>query len=371
MAERVEAALRIICVVLRPRAGEHDAARRLALSRAWPPHRARDRDLPFHPPVRRQVDRGLDTLLELCDSRITYRQRYVMVAARAPVIDLTMLDPSNPRSVGFQFDQIEPISTRCPICGPTAGCRCRARCDGDRRRAAHRGRRRRPDDKLIVATEIALMNLSEATRQPISASNESSRPGRTAGMIYDVRQTTTYSYASRRPMPSTSCASCRSPGRASGSPRRCSTSIRRRPTARGTDFFENRTTVIEIEEPHEHLTVKLAARVAVEPAPAIDLEAPRLGRGSATAASQAKISVPRSPVHFIYPSRQVPLDAAIRDYAAMSFAPPDGRSCGRRRTDAADQGGLRLQARRHDGDGRCRALPSRCGAACARISPMS
>ena len=30
-----------------------------------------------------------------------------MVAARAPVIDLTLLDPSNPRSVAFQFDQIE------------------------------------------------------------------------------------------------------------------------------------------------------------------------------------------------------------------------------------------------------------------------
>jgi len=53
------------------------------------------------------LDRGLDTLLELADSRITYRQRYVMVAARAPVIDLTLLDPSNPRSVAFQFDQIE------------------------------------------------------------------------------------------------------------------------------------------------------------------------------------------------------------------------------------------------------------------------
>jgi len=30
-----------------------------------------------------------------------------MVAARAPVIDLTLLDPSNPRLVAFQFDQIE------------------------------------------------------------------------------------------------------------------------------------------------------------------------------------------------------------------------------------------------------------------------
>jgi uncharacterized alpha-E superfamily protein len=50
---------------------------------------------------------SLDVLLELCDSRITYRQRYVMVAARAPVIDLVALDPSNPRSIAYQIDRIE------------------------------------------------------------------------------------------------------------------------------------------------------------------------------------------------------------------------------------------------------------------------
>ncbi|MGA3309685.1 MAG: circularly permuted type 2 ATP-grasp protein [Xanthobacteraceae bacterium] len=52
-------------------------------------------------------DGGLEVLLELADSQITYRQRYVMVAARAPVIDLVMLDPSNPRSAAFQLDRIE------------------------------------------------------------------------------------------------------------------------------------------------------------------------------------------------------------------------------------------------------------------------
>jgi uncharacterized circularly permuted ATP-grasp superfamily protein/uncharacterized alpha-E superfamily protein len=52
-------------------------------------------------------DGALDVLLELCDSQITYRQRYVMIAARAPVIDLVMLDPNNPRSVVYQLDRIE------------------------------------------------------------------------------------------------------------------------------------------------------------------------------------------------------------------------------------------------------------------------
>jgi uncharacterized circularly permuted ATP-grasp superfamily protein/uncharacterized alpha-E superfamily protein len=53
------------------------------------------------------VDGELDVLLELADSQITYRQRYVMIAAPAPVIDLVMLDPNNPRSVLFQLDRIE------------------------------------------------------------------------------------------------------------------------------------------------------------------------------------------------------------------------------------------------------------------------
>ena len=52
-------------------------------------------------------DGALDVLLELCDSQITYRLRYVMVAARAPVIDLVVLDPNNPRSVVYQLDRIE------------------------------------------------------------------------------------------------------------------------------------------------------------------------------------------------------------------------------------------------------------------------
>ena len=53
------------------------------------------------------IEGGLDVLLELADSQITYRQRYLMVAALAPVIDLITLDPNNPRSVAFQLERIE------------------------------------------------------------------------------------------------------------------------------------------------------------------------------------------------------------------------------------------------------------------------
>lgn len=56
------------------------------------------------PPV---TEGALDVLLELADSQITYRQRYLMVAARAPVIDLVVLDPNNPRSVAYQINRVE------------------------------------------------------------------------------------------------------------------------------------------------------------------------------------------------------------------------------------------------------------------------
>jgi uncharacterized circularly permuted ATP-grasp superfamily protein/uncharacterized alpha-E superfamily protein len=54
-----------------------------------------------------RLDGALDVLLELADSQITYRLRYVMVAAPMPVIDLVVLDPNNPRSLAYQLARIE------------------------------------------------------------------------------------------------------------------------------------------------------------------------------------------------------------------------------------------------------------------------
>lgn len=47
-------------------------------------------------------DEDLDVLLTLVDCQITYRSRYLVGAALAPVRDLAVLDPYNPRSVAFQ-----------------------------------------------------------------------------------------------------------------------------------------------------------------------------------------------------------------------------------------------------------------------------
>ena len=45
--------------------------------------------------------------LELCDSTITYRTRYLGQLQPAPVLDLVILDDSNPRSLAFQLRAME------------------------------------------------------------------------------------------------------------------------------------------------------------------------------------------------------------------------------------------------------------------------
>jgi uncharacterized alpha-E superfamily protein len=49
---------------------------------------------------------ALDVLLDLTDSQITYRSRYLLGASLHPVLDLVMLDPYNPRSVAFQIERL-------------------------------------------------------------------------------------------------------------------------------------------------------------------------------------------------------------------------------------------------------------------------
>jgi uncharacterized circularly permuted ATP-grasp superfamily protein/uncharacterized alpha-E superfamily protein len=48
------------------------------------------------------TEHNLDVLLDLIDSQITYRSRTLIGVALAPVRDMALLDPFNPRSVAFQ-----------------------------------------------------------------------------------------------------------------------------------------------------------------------------------------------------------------------------------------------------------------------------
>ncbi|HLH95861.1 MAG TPA: circularly permuted type 2 ATP-grasp protein [Xanthobacteraceae bacterium] len=106
-------------------------------------------------------DGALDVLLELCDSQMTYRQRYVMVAARAPVIDLVMLDPNNPRAAIYQLDRIEAHLAALPKYVPDGRLSPAQQIAASIATSLRTADAAQIDADLIVGSENALMKLSE------------------------------------------------------------------------------------------------------------------------------------------------------------------------------------------------------------------
>ncbi len=145
-------------------------------------------------------DDDLDVLLTLVDCQITYRSRYLVGPALAPVRDLAVLDPYNPRSVAFQVADAERSHRRA---AEPEGAR------PDRAAAAAGGG---------VAGDADDGGSGVAGRQePVRAGAGSAQPrrrrsacitSRTApmpsrpekltglGVIYDIRHVTTYAYES-------------------------------------------------------------------------------------------------------------------------------------------------------------------------------
>jgi transglutaminase-like putative cysteine protease len=89
----------------------------------------------------------------------------------------------------------------------------------------------------------------------------------------------------------------------------------------GQDFFGNRITWIAFDQPHDTLTVRVAARIAVERMPAAEAGATPPWEQVRAAAFASADPSPQAPAHYLFPSRQVSLDPEIRDYAALSFPP--------------------------------------------------
>jgi uncharacterized alpha-E superfamily protein len=56
-----------------------------------------------------RIEAGLALALELCDSTITYRSRYLNVMQPAPVLDLVLADEGNPRGLGYQISQARAL----------------------------------------------------------------------------------------------------------------------------------------------------------------------------------------------------------------------------------------------------------------------
>ena len=141
-------------------------------------------------------------------------------------------------------------------------------------------------------------------------------------MIYDVRQSTTYAYAS--PVAHARHVLRQMPINRNGQRVQVAAlQIGPEPQHRreGQDFFGNRLTWIDVEAPHQTLTVKLTARVSVDvvskPEP---LATPAWETVREETFATSEIG-PTSPAHFVFASRMVSLDPEIRNYAQASFAP--------------------------------------------------
>ena len=66
-----------------------------------------------------RIEIGLRLVLELCDSAITYRNRYLDVLQPAPVLDLVLADQGNPRGLAFQLVAIHALLDE--LAGPVEG----------------------------------------------------------------------------------------------------------------------------------------------------------------------------------------------------------------------------------------------------------
>lgn len=142
-------------------------------------------------------------------------------------------------------------------------------------------------------------------------------------MLYDVRQTTTYSYGTR-------VRAARQVLRMTLVDRAShqhviAQALTTRPEPaeieQGLDFFGNAVTWVTFDVPHERLDISTRCRIAVHPVPLPDPAAtPPLEAVRQQAFASADLG-PRSPTHGLYPSRFVPLDQEITDWVGRSCTP--------------------------------------------------
>jgi transglutaminase-like putative cysteine protease len=140
-------------------------------------------------------------------------------------------------------------------------------------------------------------------------------------MIYDIRQTTTCTYAT--PVTNAFHILRQTPVNRPGQRVQVS-SLRIEPEPEswreGQDFFGNRLTWVSLEDAHDTLEVKVSARISVD-AFAPPADASRTWESVQEEVFTSADIGPMAPVHFLFPSRMVSLDPEIRDYARTSFPP--------------------------------------------------
>ena len=125
----------------------------------------------------------LDVMLDLINSQISYRSRYLVGLSLAPVRDMAVLDPNNPRSVAFQVAALERHLERLPT------LRADGILEAPRRLALALGTRlatleaKDLNPAGILFAEQSLMNLAdEMGKRYFPYGSEAARPEKLTGL---------------------------------------------------------------------------------------------------------------------------------------------------------------------------------------------
>ncbi len=141
-------------------------------------------------------------------------------------------------------------------------------------------------------------------------------------MLYDIRQVTDYRYGSPVPFARQvlRLLPVERPGQRVIA---ADLTIRPAPTERtdSLDFFGNRITTVAFAFPHSELRLETRARVLVEkPAADVTQKTPPFEQIRRNAVAETDLG-PKSPVHFLFPSRLIAMDETIAAYVQKSFPP--------------------------------------------------
>ncbi|MBP2150835.1 transglutaminase family protein [Xanthobacter autotrophicus DSM 597] len=140
-------------------------------------------------------------------------------------------------------------------------------------------------------------------------------------MLYDIRQTTTYSY--QVPVRVVRQVLRMTPMDRFGHQHVIAHILDVDPEPaeleQGTDFFGNGLTWLTIDQPHGHLSITTRSRVDVTATPLPDPAATPLVDEVRVVALEEPDLGPDAAVHGLFPSRAIPIDADITDWTATSF----------------------------------------------------
>jgi len=123
----------------------------------------------------------LGTLLDLADSQISYRQRYLTGIARVPVLDLVALDPGNPRGIAHQVAAISGHLDALPVLSDDGLAEPQQEQARELAAILVTAHATRIDDAMLAGLELRLAHLSDAVARRYFL--QGAEPLRAAGLV--------------------------------------------------------------------------------------------------------------------------------------------------------------------------------------------